>query len=35
MNHDWNFEEPDEDEVCGECEDDCKCNEDDWEVYDD
>ena len=37
MNPDWNFE-PDDDE-CERCIeeglDECECDEDDWEVYDD
>lgn len=37
MKHDWNFE-PNEDEceICTELfSDECFCDEDDWEVYDD
>lgn len=35
MNHDWNFEQPEEEEcvICGKVH--CDCGENDWEVYDD
>lgn len=37
MNPDWNLEPTDDDcELCAENElDECICDEDDWEVYDD